>query len=94
MANVCILYPLKTPEDQMFFDVFRGCKKGTLPRNGLRFVFSLRYYWPLSLVFLYLTDVCGKRLSFHGKLKEKEKNKFFKNLILSHYVGWFYFLLI
>ena len=29
-ANVPFLYPLKTPENQMFFDVFRGYRKGTL----------------------------------------------------------------
>ena len=35
LANVPILYPLKTPENQRFSDVFRGYKMGTLARNGL-----------------------------------------------------------
>ena len=29
-VNVPILYPLKTPENQKFFGVFRGYKMGTL----------------------------------------------------------------
>ena len=36
LANVPILYPLKTPENQRFFGVFRGYKMGTLARNGLK----------------------------------------------------------
>ena len=35
LANVPILYPLKTPENQRFSGVFRGYKIGTLARNGL-----------------------------------------------------------
>ena len=35
LANVPILYPLKTPENQRFSGVFRGYKMGTLARNGL-----------------------------------------------------------
>ena len=35
LANVLILYPLKTPENRWFFGVFRGYKMGTLARNGL-----------------------------------------------------------
>ena len=35
LANVPILYPLKTPENQRFSGVFRGYKMGTLTRNGL-----------------------------------------------------------
>ena len=34
-ANVPILYPLKTPENQRFSVVFRGYEIGTLTRNGL-----------------------------------------------------------
>ena len=34
LANVPILYPLKTTENQRFSGVFRGCKMGTLARNG------------------------------------------------------------
>ena len=40
LANVYILYPLKTPENQRFSGVFRGYKIGTLTRNGLSSVFS------------------------------------------------------
>ena len=34
LANVPILYPLKTPENQRFSGVFKGYKMGTLARNG------------------------------------------------------------
>ena len=36
LANVPILYPLKTPENLWFSGVFRGYKMGTLARNRLR----------------------------------------------------------
>ena len=36
LANVPILYPLRTPENFWFSGVFRGYKMGTLARNGLR----------------------------------------------------------
>ena len=35
LANVPILYPLKTPENQRFSVVFKGYKMGTLAGNGL-----------------------------------------------------------
>ena len=35
LANVPILYPLKTPENLWLFGVFRGYKMGTLARNRL-----------------------------------------------------------
>ena len=35
LANVPILHPLKTPENQRFSGVFRGCSMGILARNGL-----------------------------------------------------------
>ena len=35
LANVPILYPLKTPENQRFSSVFRRYKIGTLARNEL-----------------------------------------------------------
>ena len=35
LANVPILYPLKTPENLWLSDVFRGYKMGTLAGNGL-----------------------------------------------------------
>ena len=34
-TNVLVLNPLKTSENRKFFDVFRGCRKGTLVENGL-----------------------------------------------------------
>ena len=37
MAGVPILYPLKTPENQRFFGVFREFKMGKLNRNGLNY---------------------------------------------------------
>ena len=36
LANIPILYPLKTPENQRLSGVFRGYKMQTLARNGLR----------------------------------------------------------
>ena len=36
LANVPILYHLKTPENLWFSGVFRGYKMGTLARNGLK----------------------------------------------------------
>ena len=35
LANVPILYPVKTPENFWFSGVFMGYKMGTLARNGL-----------------------------------------------------------
>ena len=35
LANVPILYPLKTPENLWFSGVFMGHKMGTLAGNGL-----------------------------------------------------------
>ena len=40
LANVPILYPLKTPENQKFSGVFRGYKMGTLARTVLISVLS------------------------------------------------------
>ena len=37
LANVPILYPLKTPENPWFSGVFRRYKMRTLARNGLKF---------------------------------------------------------
>ena len=34
LANVPILYPLKIPENQRHSGLFRGCKMGTLAKNG------------------------------------------------------------
>ena len=36
LANVPILNPMKTPENLWFSGVFRGCRTGTLAKNGLR----------------------------------------------------------
>ena len=40
LANVPILYPLKTPENQRFSGVFRGYNMGILARNGLQILFD------------------------------------------------------
>ena len=40
LANVPILYPLKTPENPRFSGVFRAYKMGTLARNGLETYFE------------------------------------------------------
>ena len=40
LANVPVLYPLKTPENLCFPGIFREYKMGTLARNGLIFTFS------------------------------------------------------
>ena len=42
LANAPILYPLKTPENQRFFCVFRGYKMGTLARDGFREELAVR----------------------------------------------------
>ena len=34
LINVPLLYPLKAPENQMFSEVCRGYKMGTLVKNG------------------------------------------------------------
>ena len=52
LANVSILYPLKTPENLWFSGVFRGYKMGTLARNGLR---ALKFY---SLSCDYKLNLC------------------------------------
>ena len=44
LANVPILYSLKTLENQRFPGVFREYKMGTLARNGLRY-FLLFFFW-------------------------------------------------
>ena len=36
-TNAPLLYPLKTPENLQFSDVFRGYRSGTLVENGLIF---------------------------------------------------------
>ena len=41
LANVSILNPLKTPEKQSFFRVFRGYKMETLARKGSKLKFML-----------------------------------------------------
>ena len=41
LANVPILYPLKTLKNLWFFGIFSGYKMGTLARNGLNKSFSL-----------------------------------------------------
>ena len=43
LANIFVLYPLKIPENHRFSGVFRECKMGALPRNGL-----INQVWHLS----------------------------------------------
>ena len=38
-SSVSFLYPLKTPENLWFFDVFRGYRKGTLDWNWLSYLY-------------------------------------------------------
>ena len=38
VANIPILYPLKTPESLWFCGFFKGYKMGTLARNGLSWI--------------------------------------------------------
>ena len=38
LANVTILYPLKTSINQMFHGVFRDYRMGTWARNGLIYI--------------------------------------------------------
>ena len=56
LVNFPILYPLKTPENQMFSGVFRGYKAGTLARNGLIYLRNkkeiLRWSWKQSIFFV------------------------------------------
>ena len=46
LANIPILYHLKTPENQRFSGVFRGYKMETLARNGLtkRIFFQIKVF--------------------------------------------------
>ena len=46
-ANVPFLYPLKTSENKMFSDVFRGCRNGALVWKGLiNFITVASLYTP------------------------------------------------
>ena len=51
LANVPILYPLKTPENQRFSGVFRAYKMGTL---ALSLVWSVEEDMKLSLQVMWL----------------------------------------
>ena len=55
MANVSVLYPLKTPENLWFSGVFRGYKMVTSARNGLMIQIihlQLNFHF-YEIVFLY-----------------------------------------
>ena len=56
LANVPILYPLKTPENLWFSGVFRGYKMGAFARNWFNVSFLS------SLVFLPVSSSQGKSL--------------------------------
>ena len=64
LANIPILYPLKTSENQRFSGVFRDYKMGTLARNGLMsgiclslHIFTGRLFTSLALLLRSL--FCG-----------------------------------
>ena len=48
LANVPILYTLKTPENQRFSGVFRGYKTRALARNGLIYKWNFSQYDTLN----------------------------------------------
>ena len=58
LANIPILYPLKTTENSTFSVVFRGYKMGTLARNRiiLRNILILRYS---SNIFWKIQSMCS-----------------------------------
>ena len=61
-ANVPILYPLQTPENQRFSGVFRGCKMGALAWNGLRLKTSSNenpLLWGLTIVLTSKISTCN-----------------------------------
>ena len=50
LANVPILYPLKTPKNLWFCGVFRGYKMGTLARNGLMNTYLMLFQFTYASV--------------------------------------------
>ena len=64
LANVPILYSLKTPENQRFSGVFRGYKTGTLVRNRLKYIYIYNYKFDCSdkcFIFLLTCQKCLKQ---------------------------------
>ena len=51
LANVSVLYPLKTPENFCFLGVFKEYKIETLAKNGLFFRHSERFFVKLTCHF-------------------------------------------
>ena len=74
LPSVPILYPLGTSKKISFSDFFRGYKKRTLGRNGLKYICCMNFvllrvflcflYWYCAVIFLsklILKSKCGKR---------------------------------
>ena len=70
LANVPILYPLKTPENFWFSGIFRGYKIGTLARNGLA-----KWFFFKSKFSLLLTGFCKNHSTQNALLNRIEKWK-------------------
>ena len=52
LANFCMLYPLKAPENQIFFGLFRRYEMGTLARNGSKYVKAFREVGDTLIIIL------------------------------------------
>ena len=77
LANVPILYPLKTPENLWFSSVFRGYKMGTLARNG--FKKSIIAYLNINSIrnnFDFLVDKIEKNVDIKMISETKLDNTF------------------
>ena len=55
LANVCLLYPLKTPKNLWIFGAFWEYKVGTLARNGLNLYVSVNPF--SSMLFSILQQM-------------------------------------
>ena len=90
LANIPILYPLKTPENRWFSGVFKGYKIGTLATNGLKkpylinpFLLNIRFWFSLKQkTFRFLLFSRGSEGNI-GK-KRIKTNKIYLNLITSN----------
>ena len=77
MANVSILYPLKTQETQRFSSVTSGVKMGILARNQLRyrFIFVQLFIKKLKFYFFSQTGISlklkWKKLQIFHKIRQK-----------------------
>ena len=76
LANVPILYPLKTSENLWFSGVFRGYKIGTLARNGLM---------PFEQIQMYQKNFASSLLSLKEHFAMRaffEPHSFGENILL------------